>query len=130
MTKCLNKYNLKDLSTLRDLSAVKQIEEIQKNLVVVQNWPEVKRNDGLLSYDLEYFSTNPRDAQAVLATIISTYEKHLDRQIYVFNTTRRAYRGRQVWPVLAVILPVSALIGAVVGLGFAYLSVFVVRATR
>ena len=80
LTKCLNKYNLKDLSTLRDLSAVKQIEEIQKNLVVVQNWPEAKRNDGLLSYDLEYFSTNPRDAQAVLATIISTYEKHLDEE--------------------------------------------------
>ena len=67
----------------------------------------------------------------------------VDRQIYgqqnvtqtvvhkgfVLITTRYAYRGRQVWPVLAEILPVFGLIGAVVGLGFAYLSVFVVRAT-
>ena len=48
---------------------------------------------------------------------------------FLFETTRPACRGRQVWPVLAEILPVFGLIGAVVGLGFAYLSVFVVRAT-
>ena len=72
LAECLIKYDLKDLPTLRDLSAVKQIEEIQKNLVVVQNWDEPTK------YDLEYFSTDPRDAQTVLATIISTYEKHLE----------------------------------------------------
>ena len=72
LTECLTKHGLKDLETLRDLSGVKQIEEIQKNLVVVQNREEPRK------YDLEYFSTDPRDAQAVLATIISTYEKHLE----------------------------------------------------
>ena len=74
MAECLIKYDLKDLPTLRDLSAVKQIEEIQKNFVVVQNREEPTK------YDLEYFSTDPRDAQTVLATIISTYEKHLDEE--------------------------------------------------
>ena len=48
---------------------------------------------------------------------------------FLFEITRPAYRGRQVRPVLAVILPVFALIGAVVGLWFAYLGVLVVGAT-
>ena len=179
LTECLTKYGLKDLETLRDLSGVKQIEEIQKNLVVVQNREEPRK------YDLEYFSTDPRDAQYVLAAIISTYEKHLEdeygrptpetielfekyaeigkqlrmaeadeihklslaeweawkqydaeyhrspRPYHVFfNQVERSQRGRQVRPVQAVMLPGLALIGAVVGLWFAYLGLLVVGATR
>ena len=196
LTECLTKHGLKDLETLRDLSGVKQIEEIQKNLVVVQNREEPRK------YDLEYFSTDPRDAQTVLATIISTYEKHLEdeygrptpetielfekyeeigkqrrmaeaeragekengksfrealvdeihklslaeweawkqydaeyhrspRPYHVrFNQVERSQRGRQVRPVQAVMLPGLALIGAVVGLWFAYLGLLVVGATR
>ena len=259
LTKCLNNYDLKDLRTFRNLSPTKQIEEIQKNLVVVQNREETTK------FELEYFSTDPRDAQTVSATIITTYENHLDEKYrspsadtvdlstllatgppsakirlataekmdeieakkslyeellsdlrkseaalkdgrvacieyvwilknggkletgslddvspeeiiqrfitskkkpidelrtalntdlaayseiykeavlseqnvtktvvhkgFLFETTRPAYRGRQVRPVLAVILPVFALIGAVVGLWFAYLGVLVVGAT-
>ena len=179
LTECLTKHGLKDLETLRDLSGVKQIEEIQKNLVVVQNREEPRK------YDLEYFSTDPRDAQYVLAAIISTYEKHLEdeygrptpetielfekyaeigkqlrmaeadeihklslaeweawkqydaeyhrspRPYHVFfNQVERSERGRQVRPVQAVMLPGLALIGAVVGLWFAYLGLLVVGATR
>ena len=212
LAECLTKHGLKDVPTFRDLSPVKQIEEIQENFVVVQNREEPSK------YDLEYFSTDPRDAQAVLATIISTYEKHLedkylrvtsdtmellekmrdrfdkkvkqlDKQIqmardrvakmeigetenvksealvkefeklvlakekliakrdvlepyfgeglaeddrsFLFETTRPAYRGRQVRPpVQAMMLPGLALIGAVVGLWFAYLGVLVVGGTR
>ena len=212
LAECLTKHGLKDVPTFRDLSPVKQIEEIQENFVVVQNREEPSK------YDLEYFSTDPRDAQAVLATIISTYEKHLedkylrvtsdtmellekmrdrfdkkvkqlDKQIqmardrvakmeigetenvksealvkefeklvlakekliakrdvlepyfgeglaeddrsFLFETTRPAYRGRQVRPpVQAMMLPGLALIGAVVGLWFAYLGLLVVGATR
>ena len=196
LKECLTKHGLKDLETLRDLSGVKQIEEIQKNLVVVQNREEPRK------YDLEYFSTDPRDARTVLATIISTYEKHLEdeygrptpetielfekyeeigkqlrmakaeragekengksfrealvdeigklslaeweawkqydaeyhrspRPYHVrFNQVERSQRGRQVRPVQAVMLPGLALIGAVVGLWFAYLGLLVVGATR
>jgi len=74
LTKCLNNYDLKDLRTFRNLSPTKQIEEIQKNLVVVQNREETTK------FELEYFSTDPRDAQTVLATIITTYENHLDEK--------------------------------------------------
>ena len=74
MTKCLNNYDLKDLRTFRNLSPTKQIEEIQKNLVVVQNREETTK------FELEYFSTDPQDAQTVLATIITTYENHLDEK--------------------------------------------------
>ena len=49
---------------------------------------------------------------------------------FLFETTRPACRGRQVRPVLAVILPVFALTGAVVGLWFALLGVLVVGATH
>ena len=214
LTNCLNKYNLKDLHTFRDLPPAKQIEEIQKNLVVVQSREEPTK------LELEYYSTDPRDAQTVLATIIKTYDKHLkdkyrsptpsvmellekmrdgfdkevkqvDKQLkmardrvtkmeigetenvtsealvkeieelvlakekfmakkeiagqqiieegttrssrhkgFLFETTRSPCRGGQVRPVLAVILPVFALTGAVVGLWFALLGVLVVGATR
>ena len=214
LAKCLIEYDLKDLPTLRDLSAVKQIEEIQKNLVVVQSREEPTK------FELEYFSTDPRDAQTVLATIIKTYDKHLkdkyrsptpsvmellekmrdgfdkevkqvDKQLkmardrvakmeigeienvksealvkeieelvlakekfmakkeiagqqiieegttrssrhkgFLFETTRSPCSGDQVRPALAVILPVFALTGAVVGLWLALLGVLVVGATR
>ena len=219
LAECLIKY-LKDLPTLRDLSAVKQIQEIQKNLVVVQNREEPTK------YQLEYFSTKPRDAQTVLATIISTYEKRLEDEyprdtsemiellekvteiekqlkmaqaersklerfretengkpaaltgsdldalptqyavtkkaialgeeidklilarmeawdnyqaekysgprpyLVIFNQLERPQRGRQVRPVLALMLPGLALIGAVVGFWFAYLGLLVVGANR
>ena len=74
LSKCLIKYGLQDLETLRDLSATDQILEIQENLIVIQNRDEYSK------YELEYRSVNPRDAQTVLATIVSTYEKHLDEK--------------------------------------------------
>ena len=74
LSKCLIKYGLQDLETLRDLSATDQILEIQENLTVIQNRDEYSK------YELEYRSVNPRDAQTVLATIVSTYEKHLDEK--------------------------------------------------
>ena len=214
LTNCLNKYNLKDLHTFRDLPPAKQIEEIQKNLVVVQSREEPTKLK--LKLELEYYSTDTRDAQTVLATIITTYDKYLqdnygsptpsvmellekmrdgfdkevkqvDKQLkmardrvakmeigetenvtsealvkeieelvlskeklmakgeaartpilgenhtsprwdFLFETTRPAYRGRQVRPpVQAVILPVFALIVSAV---VAYLSVLAVGATR
>jgi len=74
LSKCLIKYGLQDLETLRDLSGTDQILEIQNNLIVIQN------RDESTKYELEYTSVNPRDAQTVLATIVSTYEKHLDEK--------------------------------------------------
>ena len=49
---------------------------------------------------------------------------------FLFETTRSPCSGDQVRPVLAVILPVFALTGAVVGLWLALLGVLVVGATR
>ena len=74
LTKCLIKHGLKELPTLRDLPSTDQISAIQEDLVVVQN------RDEYSMYELEYTSLNPRDAQTVLATIVSTYEKHLNEK--------------------------------------------------
>ncbi len=74
LTKCLIKYGLKDLETLRDLPLTEQISEIQKNLAVIRNRDEYSK------YELEYASVNPRDAQTVLATVVATYEKHLNEK--------------------------------------------------
>ena len=79
LTKCLIKYNLKDLETLRDFPPTDQIKEIQQNLTILQNREEHTK------YELEYKSLNPRDAQTVLATVVSTYEKHLD-ELYQDNS--------------------------------------------
>ena len=49
---------------------------------------------------------------------------------FLFETTRSPCFGDQVRPALAVILPVFALTGAVVGLWLALLGVLVVGATR
>ena len=74
LNKCLNTYGLKDLPTLRDLPFTDQIKAIQTDLVVQQN------RDEYSMYELEYSSLSPRDAQKVLATVVSTYEKHLNDQ--------------------------------------------------
>ena len=74
LTKCLIKHDLKELPTLRDLPSTEQIEAIQKDLIVQQNREEFSM------YELEYTSLNPRDAQTVLATIVSTYENHLNEK--------------------------------------------------
>ena len=79
LTKCLIKYNLKDLETLRDFPPTEQIKEIQQSLIILQNRDEPTK------YELEYRSLNPRDAQTVLATVVSTYEKHLD-ELYQGNS--------------------------------------------
>ena len=36
---------------------------------------------------------------------------------FLFNTTRRADRGLEIWPLLTVILPVGALLGSLFGFG-------------
>ena len=72
--KALIKYNMNELVTLRDLSEVDQIRHIQSNFMVIQP----RQYDNL--YELQYISHNARDAQTVLATIVSTYEKHLDEK--------------------------------------------------
>ena len=74
LSQCLIKYDLKGLPTLRDLSPTDQISAIQEDLVVEQNRDEPTK------YELEYTSLNPRDAQTVLATVVSTYEKHLNKK--------------------------------------------------
>ena len=70
---------MKDLETLRDFPPTEQIKEIQQSLVILQNRDEPTK------YELEYRSLNPRDAQTVLATVVSTYEKHLD-ELYQGNS--------------------------------------------
>ena len=72
--KCLTEHHLSDLETLRELPQEQQYTEIRENLVVIQNREESTK------YELEYTSVNPRDAQTVLATIVSTYEKYLNEQ--------------------------------------------------
>ena len=72
--KCLTEHGLSDLETLRDLPQEQQFKEIRENLVVIQNREE------RIKYELEYTSVNPRDAQTILATIVSTYESHLNEQ--------------------------------------------------
>ena len=74
LTKCLIKYDLQDLATLRDLPPTDQIKAIQDDLTVAQNREEPSK------YELEFTSLNPRDAQTVLATVVSTYQKHLDEK--------------------------------------------------
>ena len=78
LEKCLNKHGLRDLETLRDLALTDQVKEIQENLIVIQNREEPTK------YELEYRSTNPLDARTVLATVVKTYEKHLD-ELYLGN---------------------------------------------
>jgi capsular exopolysaccharide synthesis family protein len=72
--KCLTDFGLNKLETLRDLPEEEQITEIQSNLKIAQNREEP------IKYELEYQSIDASDAQTVLATIISTYEKRLDEQ--------------------------------------------------
>lgn len=132
LAKCLNKYGLMELPTLRDLPAADQVKEIQDHLVVSQNPYEP------IKYELEYSSLNARDAQTILATILSTYEKHLCENYrdtatnphkgFFFETTRPACRGCEVWPMLAVILPVAGLTGSLLGLSLGCLVALVVRA--
>ena len=74
LTQCLIKYDLKGLETLRDKSPTDQIKSIQDDLVVSQN------RDESTKYELNFQSLNPRDAQTVLATVVSTYEKHLNEK--------------------------------------------------
>ena len=80
LTKCLITYDLQELVSLRDLPENDQIKAIQEDLSVSQNREEPTK------YELEYRSLNPRDAQTVLATVVSTYEKHLDEK-YRQNST-------------------------------------------
>ena len=72
--KALIKYDLKELPTLRDLSAKDQIRHIQSDFIVRPTGQDES------VYELRYLSRNPRDAQTVLATLASTYEKHLDEK--------------------------------------------------
>jgi capsular exopolysaccharide synthesis family protein len=72
ISKCLMTYGLNELETLRELPEDEQIQEIQKNLTITQNRLEP------IKYELEYLSTVPRDAQTVLAIVVSTYEKDLE----------------------------------------------------
>ena len=74
ITKCLVDYGLDNLETLRDIAPVDQVLEIQENLTIIQNRDEPSK------YELEYRSINPRDAKTVLATVVSTYKKHLEKE--------------------------------------------------
>ena len=72
--KCLTEHGLSDLETLRDLPQEQQFTEIRENLVVIQNREEPTK------YELQYTSVNPRDAQTILATVVSAYEGYLNEQ--------------------------------------------------
>jgi capsular exopolysaccharide synthesis family protein len=72
--RCLNDFGLNKLESLRDLPEEEQIKEIRENLKIVQN-----RNESI-KYELEFESVDASDAQTVLATVISTYEKRLDER--------------------------------------------------
>lgn len=72
--KCLTEHHLSDLETLRELPQEQQYTEIRKNLVVNQNREEPTK------YELEFTSVNPRDAQTILATVVSAYEGYLNEQ--------------------------------------------------
>ena len=74
ITKALIKYDLQELVTLRDLTPIEQIQLIQNNLAIQPS----EDTDDL--YHLRFRSSNPRDAQTVLATLVSTYEKHLEEK--------------------------------------------------
>ena len=78
--KCLNQYGLKDLVTIRDFSETDRIKEIQENLEIAQNREEHSK------YELTFTSLNASDARTVLATIVKTYEKHLDEKYNVFSS--------------------------------------------
>ena len=80
--KALVKYDLKDLPTLRDLPQNDQVYSIQSNFDAYQ--PE--ETD---LYELRFRSPNPRDAQTVLATVASTYEKHLTEKYRSAGTDTR-----------------------------------------
>ena len=74
LTKCLKEHGLKDLPTLRDLPTKDQISRIQKNFIATSYGYEP------MTCELEYFSSDPRDAQTVVATIVSTYQNYLDEK--------------------------------------------------
>ncbi|MDB2686121.1 hypothetical protein N9Y42_02820 [Mariniblastus sp.] len=75
ITMCLHKYDLSELSSLRDLPREEAVSFIQKNLTITQH------PDEPALYELMYWSENPRDAQTVAATLVSTYEKTLRTQV-------------------------------------------------
>ena len=97
LVKCLIKYDLNTLTSLRDLPPTEQIEHIKKRLTV----ESVGDDNQILK--LRYVSANPRDAQTVLATIVSTYEKYLrnmggpeSEPKVSMETLNPAYRGKSV----------------------------------
>ena len=78
----LIKYDLKGLVTLRDLIPAEQIQHIQQNLEIQQS----EETDNL--YHLRFRSGNATDAQTVLATLVSAYEKYLiEKYQYVSSDT-------------------------------------------
>ena len=74
VTKGLKKYDLEKLTTLRDLPTNDQIIYIQSNFEARQS------DENLDMYELSFRSRNARDAQTILATLVSTYEKHLEEK--------------------------------------------------
>ena len=114
-TKCLIKYDLNQLSSLRDLPATDQIDYLKKRLTVES------MGDDTQILKLRYVTANPRDAQTVLATVVSTYEKHLnDMSEWMpgfevsMETLEPAYRGKSVSLDVGFI-GYRALIGLVIG---------------
>ena len=71
LTKALIKYDLDELKTLRDLPSNDQINYIQSNLRVQRSEEDAN------VYRLRYRSSDARDAQTILATLVNVYEKHL-----------------------------------------------------
>ena len=55
-------------------------------------------------------------ADTQLTEQISTENSRLDRG-FIFEITRPAYRGLEVWPLLTIILPVTGLLGSLLGFG-------------
>ena len=74
LNKALIKYDLNELATLRDLPSDEQISHIQSNLEIQPS----EETDTV--YQLRFRSRAARDAQTVLATLVSTYERHLDEK--------------------------------------------------
>ena len=110
-------------------------EEEEKLRELTSNENKVREAKGLVvspEESIQRFITSKKkqigELRTALETDLAAYSEIYEG--FIFETTRPAYRGRQVRPVLAVILPVFALIGAVVGSWFAYLGVLVVGATR
>ena len=74
ITNALIKHDLNKLPTLRDLTTAEQIDHIQNNLEIQPS----EETDDL--YHLRFRSVNAREAQTVLVTLISVYEKHLEEK--------------------------------------------------